>query len=320
MLVPEGLRGAYDHYRDAYFAAPTVQIIGAGLELAGLRKDGSEFPAQVGLSFVQTHHETLALGFVSDLTARKRIRDELRQTHTELLRSNSDLEQFAYVASHDLQEPLRMISSYLGLLERRYKNQLDADARQLIQFAVDGAARMKVLIEDLLSFSRVGGGNGHFGAVSSQTVLENTLAVLKASLEESGAEVTWDPLPPVIADSEMLTRVLQNLIANAVKFRGNRTPRIHISAERQERYWTFALHDNGIGIEPRHFDRIFRIFERLESADEYPGTGVGLAICKKIIEQHGGRMWVHSQPGEGSTFYFTVPAQGVGIANRAGAR
>ncbi|MBN1994112.1 MAG: substrate-binding domain-containing protein [Anaerolineae bacterium] len=229
----------------------------------------------------------------------------------ELVRSNAELEQFAYVASHDLQEPLRMVKSYLQLLERRYQGRLDQDADEFIAFAVDGAERMRILINDLLEYSRVTTHGKPFAPTACAAVLDQVLANLKIALEESGAVVTYDELPVVLADETQLIRLLQNLIGNAIKFRqAESRPEIHVRAEHSGGEWTFSVRDNGIGIAPEDFERIFMIFRRLHSREEYAGTGIGLAVCKKIVERHGGRIWVKSGAGQGSTFYFTILDKG----------
>jgi len=225
----------------------------------------------------------------------------------ELLRSNQELEQFAYVASHDLQEPLRVVASYMQIIEDRYKGQLDADAGEFIDFAVDGAKRMKELIEGLLAYSRVGSRGKKFEPTPCDELVKCTIANLKVAIEEQGAEITCDPLPTVEADRIQLAQLFQNLFANALKFHGEAPSKIHISATQSDGYWTFSVKDNGIGIDPNYFDRIFVIFQRLHTRVKYPGTGIGLAVCKKIVEHHGGKIWVESNPGQGTTFHFTIP-------------
>ena len=252
-----------------------------------------------------------------DVTERKRAEESLlraeaalRAEKEELARSNAELEQFAYVASHDLQEPLRMVASYTQLLARRYEGKLDADADEFIGYAVDGATRMQQLISDLLAFSRVGTRGRPLAPMDAQAAYEEALGNLALTIDESGAEVSADPLPMVTGDYGQIVQLLQNLIGNAIKFRGEAAPRVHLSAERRDAEWVFSLADNGIGIDSQYFERIFVIFQRLQGRREFPGTGIGLALCKKIVARHNGRIWVESEPGRGTTFQFTIPIQG----------
>jgi len=251
---------------------------------------------------------------IGQLMARRQAESGLRAAHEELsrraqdlARSNGELQQFAYVASHDLQEPLRMISSYTQLLMRRYGKLFDEDATEFMDFIVDGAARMKQLIEDLLAYSRVGTRGREPEPTDAQAALDQALANLRAAIESSGATVTHDALPVVRADAPQLAQLFQNLVGNAVKFRGAEPPRIHVGVREKDDQVVLSVRDNGIGIDPQYFERIFVIFQRLHSKAEYEGTGIGLAICKKIVDRHGGRIWVESQPGQGSTFYCTLP-------------
>jgi light-regulated signal transduction histidine kinase (bacteriophytochrome) len=290
-------------------AHTTARRMGERKEVFGRRKDGSEFPAEVAISKVNVDGRRMYSAVVRDVTERKRHEAELRARGAALERSNAELEQFAYVASHDLQEPLRMVASYTQLLARRYQGKLDAQADKYIAFAVDGAQRMQTLINDLLALSRVGTQGRPFVPTDVGAVVQRALRWLGKSLEESGGAVEVGPMPTVPADAGQLEQVFQNLLANALKFRRPGVPpRIAVTAVPNGAEWRCAVRDNGIGFEPQYAEQIFVVFQRLHTRAEYAGTGVGLAICKKVVERHGGRIWAESVPNEGTTFYFTLPA------------
>ena len=252
--------------------------------------------------------ETANVELRREVAERRQAERALMQKSDELARSNAELEQFAYVASHDLQEPLRMVSSYVQLFEKRYRGQVDEQADRYIHYAVEGARRMQALIGGLLEYSRMGRHDAELRNVSAQVALDRALANLRAALEEAGATVSQDPMPEVTVDSPQLDQVFQNLIGNAVKFRRHDVAaRIHVSADVNESPYVFSVQDNGIGISPEHAERVFVIFQRLHTRAEYPGTGIGLSICKKVVERHGGRIWVESTLGQGATFRFTLP-------------
>ena len=239
---------------------------------------------------------------------RTRNQEQLRKRAEDLARSNADLEQFAYVASHDLQEPLRMVNSYMQLLQERYEDELDETAQRYIHYAVDGATRMQSLVRDLLSFSRVGSRGAELVPTDLNQVLEQTLANFELAIKESGAVVTADPLPVVKGDQAQLTQLLQNLIGNAIKFHSDTQPEVRISVAREQAEWVIRVADNGVGFDQKYAERVFVIFKRLHARDRYPGTGIGLAIAKKIVERHGGRIWADSEEGRGTTISFTLPA------------
>ena len=244
-----------------------------------------------------------------DITKRQRAEEALKRTADELARSNADLKQFAYAASHDLREPLRSIAGFVKLLEKRYKGKFDEKADEFTDYIIDGVKRMERLIHDLLEYSQVDAKGKDFWPVNCSVALQEAANNLRSAIEESGAELTYDLLPTLIADSSQLSRLFQNLMSNAIKFRGNEPLKIHISAQQKGDEWIFSVRDNGIGIDPQFFERIFVIFQRLHTKEEYKGTGIGLAICKKIVERHGGRIWVESEPGAGSIFHFTLPSK-----------
>jgi PAS domain S-box-containing protein len=279
------------------------------LQLEMRRKDGTTVWTEVTFSFIRDENQrpTGILGVARDITNRKRAEETLNKTMAELERSNKDLEQFAYVASHDLQEPLRMVSSYTQLLSQHYEGQLDEKAKKFMDYARDGAVRMQGLINDLLTYSRVGTRGKPLETADAHALLGEAIRNLAAMIEENRAIITNDDLPTVRADASQLIQVFQNLISNAIKFQRENGPHIHVSAQNKRREWVFSIRDNGIGIDRQYADRIFIIFQRLHTRQEYPGTGIGLALCKRIVERHGGKIWFESEPGKGTTFFFTIP-------------
>src|SRR5580700_1255862 len=307
-IIPEGFaeRLIADALRTS--ADALAQQIGTGIELTGRRKDGGEFPIEIMLSPLESSEGILVTAAIRDITGRKKSEQHLVKTVLELKRSNDELQQFAYVASHDLQEPLRMVASYTQLLAKRYKGRLDSEADEFIAYAVDGSNRMQGLIQDLLAYSRSGTNGKALREVSSEKALKDALSNLRATIQESGALVTYDSLPAITSDDTQLVQVFQNLVGNAIKYRSAEVPQVHVSATKNGgKDWIFSVRDNGLGIDPQYFERIFVLFQRLHGREQFKGTGIGLTICKKIVERLGGRIWVESQPGAGSNFYFSLP-------------
>jgi signal transduction histidine kinase len=281
---------------------PVILVSGALGELTAV-----ECIKQGAADYVLKDHLARLPGSVRRAIRESTLREDHKRSQEELARSNQDLEQFAYVASHDLQEPLRMVATYTQLLAERYRGKLDADADKYIHYAVDGALRMQKLVQDLLAFSRVGRHGLALENTDCNVALQEALGNLEAAIKESGAIVERTQLPVLVADSSQLVQVFQNLVGNAIKFRGSEPPLIRVSGELSGKEWVFSVADNGIGIAAEHRENVFVIFRRLHTHSEYPGSGIGLSICKKIIEQHGGRIWVDSEPGRGSIFKFTLP-------------
>lgn len=300
-LIPERFHSAHAAQAAAFMADPQARPMGAGRDLHGRRKDGTEVPIEIGLNPVVTPEGSFIVASIIDITERRRRDDELR-------RSNAELAEFAHVASHDLQEPLRMVASFTELLAQRYKGQLDERADKYIHFAVDGARRMQRLVQDLLTLSHVGSQARPLTPVDAAAVMGHVLLGLRPAMRDAGAAVDVDPLPQVLADAGQLGQVFQNLVGNALKFRGKDPVVIGVKAVRDGELWRFSVRDNGIGLDMRHADRIFRMFQRLQERDKYDGSGIGLAVVRRIVERHGGMVWVESSPGAGATFYFTLPA------------
>jgi PAS domain S-box-containing protein len=312
ILEPDNFKGEIKQFSEKIKTGEKIEHY----ETSRLKKDGTIINVSVSLSPVfDTSGKLVALSaIVRDITERKKAGEILKSKLEELARSNEELEQFAYVSSHDLQEPLRMISSYLQLLQRRYQGSLDDKADKYIYYAVDGASRMQNLINDLLEFSRVTTRARDPVPMDSEFILDQVLSNLEVFIEENEATVSHCSLPEVMADYSQMVQVFQNLIINGIKFRSEEAPQIHISAEKKESEWVFSVQDNGIGIDPQYSKKIFEVFKRLHKKEEYPGTGIGLAICKKIVERHGGRIWVESELDKGSTFYFTLPISPVEVS------
>ncbi len=301
ILMPEPYHSEHDQYLKNYHNTGKKKIIGIGREVLGKRKNGEIFPLDLSVSEVEIMGSKLYSGIVRDITERKK-------AENEIMRSNAELERFAYLASHDLQEPLRMVSNFTSLLQEEYADQLDEHAQEYMGFVVSSAKRMQTLVSDLLEYSRVGSEETGFIEFNVETQLNIVLENLKISIEETQAHITFDTMPTIYANPVRFCSILQNLIGNALKYRDKeKTPRIHIGTKDHNDKWLFFIRDNGIGIPSKHYDQIFVVFKRLHNKDEYSGTGIGLSICKKIVESLGGEIWVESKAGKGSTFSFTIP-------------
>ena len=341
-IIPEGFAERLVADASRSVADALTQQIGMGIELSGRRKDGSEFPIEIMLSPLESAEGILVTAAIRNISARKKSeRDNtqlenqatvMRSAHDELeLRvsertkelafanqileqSNLELKQFAYIASHDLQSPLRSISGFVQLLKMEYEDKLSEEAVDWIRRTVQSIGQMQTLIRDLLSYSRVDARSVPFTRIPFLDIVNDALTLLESSIRDSGGRVTWDQLPVIMGDRSQLVQLIQNLIGNGLTYRGDKPPHIHLSAERSGKEWVFSVCDNGIGIDPKHYEQIFEIFKRLHDQKDYPGTGIGLAVCRRVVIRHGGRIWVQSEPGHGSTFFFTIP-EGTGQIN-----
>ena len=316
-FIPQRFRGEHAmHMKKFGETGVTTRAKGKMRALYALRRNGEEFPIEASISRSKIGTRMLFTVIMRDITEREKAEKRLFEKMQELARSNAELEQFAYVASHDLQEPLRMVANYTQLLAQRYRGQLDEQADKYVAYAVDGAVRMQALIQDLLTYSRVASGGFEAGAAECHQMVGQAVKNLQAAVEESGAVIHSHDLPVVMAEPSQLTQVFQNLIANAIKFRGAEKPVIQIGAERLDHQWVLSVSDNGIGIPQENWQDIFVIFRRLHTHTEYPGNGIGLSICKKIIERHGGKIWIEAQSTPGCCFKFTLPAESGPQANK----
>lgn len=306
ILIPERFREEHPAHREEFFVASRKRATGVRGDFRALGKDGKEFPVVVGLNALEVDGDLFAVSTIVDVTEIVEARAQIDRQVVDLKRSNQELEQFAYIASHDLQEPLRKVSACCQALAEDYAKRLDEQGKEWIAFAVDGATRMRQLVADLLAFSRIGSRGKELAPTDANVACREAIANLAAAIEENSAEIRCDELPTVVADDVQLAQVFQNLIGNAIKYRGADPPRIDIGAEFVDGKARFHVRDNGIGIEPQFHKRIFGIFQRLHGKDQYSGTGIGLAICKKAVQRMGGDIWVDSSAGAGSTFYFTL--------------
>jgi PAS domain S-box-containing protein len=306
-IIPALYRDAHRKGMQHYLATGQGPVLNKRIELSALHKDGREFPIELAVFPLVVGEKPLFCAFLHDITERSRAKQRLEAVQRELEQSNAELQQFAYVAAHDLREPLRTIRSYLGMIKNKIVTNTDEDTRENVNFILDAAERMQMLISDLLSYARVDTQGKEFAPVDCGVVVENVATHLQAAIKESRGQVTFNQLPTVMADESQLFQVISNLIGNAIKFKGKHPPKVHVEAHQSGDEWIISVRDNGIGFDMTYAERIFQMFQRLHSVAEYKGTGIGLAICKKIIERHGGRIWVESEPNKGSTFHFSIP-------------
>ncbi len=322
-IIPEGFAERLIADATRSVADALAQQIGMGIELSGRRKDGTEFPIEIMLSPLESAEGILVTAAIRNISARKKSEEnnaelelrvaertkQLAVANQVLERSNIELQQFAYVASHDLQSPLRSISGFVQLLKMEYESKLDEQAIDWIRRTIQATAQMQDLIRGVLAYSRVDSRSRPFMPIPFLDVFNDAVALLESSIRDAGGQVTCGELPVVMGDRSQFVQLMQNLIGNGLKYHGDKSPHVHVSAERNENEdeWTFSVRDNGIGIDPKYYERIFEIFKRLHDQKEYPGTGIGLAVCRRVVNRHGGRIWVESQAGQGSVFHFTIP-------------
>jgi PAS domain S-box-containing protein len=306
-LVPERFRSSHRVVRKQYMEKAQARPMGAGRDLFGLHMNGAEIPIEIGLSPISTEAGNFTLATIVDLTERRQRSTELQRANDALEQSNLDLQRFAYIASHDLQSPLRNISGFVQLLKLEYGGRLDEQADDWIQRTLKSIEQLQNSIRDLLAYSRVDCGTAHFATSSLKDVVDHSLQLLETSIRDSGAQINVAVLPIVYGDPAQLSQLVQNLIVNALKYRSSAPPIIDISAKRGVDEWVIAVRDNGIGIDPKFTESIFELFSRLHNHHSHPGSGIGLAVCRRVIQRHGGRIWVESVVGRGSIFYFTLP-------------
>ncbi|MFC0774043.1 PAS domain S-box protein [Terrimonas alba] len=308
ILIPDRFKGIHPGHRHNFFSAPRTRSMGAGLDLYGRKKDGAEFPVEISLSPIETEEGLLVSAAIRDISDQKQAAIALKEYASRLETSNKELEQFAYVASHDLQEPLRNITNYVGLLEESKEN-LSEESNYYLSVIIKSAGRMKILIRELLNFSRIGRDRS-IEAVDCYKVINEVLTDMHFNIKETQAQLKVNEMPVINANKIEIKQLFQNLIGNALKFKKkNINPEIHVHCEEKNNEWEFSVSDNGVGIKEEYLEKIFLIFQRLHTEEQYPGTGIGLATCKKIVELNEGQIWVSSKPGIGSTFYFTIPKQ-----------
>jgi PAS domain S-box-containing protein len=306
-LIPERFRGGHAEHRARFVKKSSKRGMSSRADLCARKKDGTEFPVEVRLNPIPTDEEPFVVAAVIDLTERRRHEDELRRSNAALEKSNRELQQLARIASHDLQTPLRGIAGFAQLLQSDYEGKLSPEADAHINRIVGGTKRMQELIEDFLTYTSVTTRARPFAPTDLNAVLDSALARLQSVIADADAKVTREELPVIDCDPAQMAELLQNLIANGIKYRGDTRPKIHVSAKQSGDEWLIAVSDNGIGIAPQHYEKVFEVFRRLHTTAKYPGTGIGLAICRRIVDRHGGRIWVESAAKQGSTFCFTMP-------------